>query len=87
MGGICRTGTFLTVDASCEPTTAFRVPLFVVPLSPTNKNRLVDYIRGRSCEEHRQGLPCVDRKDKGLVAGMHPGCREADEMEDLVQGA
>ncbi|MDQ6949022.1 MAG: hypothetical protein M3256_22875 [Actinomycetota bacterium] len=58
-----------------------------MPLSPADKTRLVEYIRQRKCEEHRRGLPCIDRKGKGLVDGMHPGCREAAELIEVVDGA
>ena len=56
-------------------------------MTSADKSRLVEYIWQRTCEEHRQGKPCVDRKAKGLVDGMHPGCREADDLITLVQEA
>lgn len=54
-------------------------------LSPAETGRLVEYIWQRTCEEHRQGQPCIDRKGKGLVNGVHPGCQEADELIILLQ--
>ena len=58
-----------------------------MPLTAEERGQLVAYIWQRACEEHRSGQPCVARKGKGLVEGMHPGCREADEMIRLVQRA
>ncbi len=55
-------------------------------LEEDDRVRLLEYIRQRTCEEHRQGLPCIDRKDKGLVNGTHPACQEADELIELVRG-
>lgn len=58
-------------------------------LTPSDKTQLIRYINGRTCEEFRQGKPCVDRKVDPVVelAKPHPGCRKAAKMIAIVERA
>ena len=58
-------------------------------LSPQDKAELISYIEGRTCEEFRQGEPCLDRTGPVVVelAEPHPGCARAGRMIGLVRDA
>jgi hypothetical protein len=60
-----------------------------VPLTDDERDRLIRYIQARTCEEFRQGSPCLDRSGDTPVemAEPHPGCSSAAEMVALVQRA
>ncbi len=60
-----------------------------MPLTDDERDRLIKYIQGRTCEEFRQGSPCLDRSG-GTTAELdepHPGCSLAAEMVALVRKA
>jgi hypothetical protein len=60
-----------------------------VALTDPERGRLIEYIRGRTCEEFRQGRPCWDRSVRPAVEleEPHAGCALAAEMVELVQRA
>ena len=58
-------------------------------LTTDEKQRLVEYIQQRTCNEFRRGEPCQGRTsgEPTDLPEPHPGCAYAAEMIALVQKA
>jgi hypothetical protein len=56
-------------------------------MTEDERDRLITYIEGRMCKEHRSGEQCMDGPVGARVARTtpHPACEQAAEMVEIVR--